>query len=63
VILLGEVAFDNNVWAGHFAQPDDNVDFPLKGYFRLETRGGTALTGSYHRDGTSIARRWNATRQ
>jgi hypothetical protein len=63
VILLGEVAFDNNVWAGRFAQPDDNVDFPLKGSFRLETRGGTALTGSYHRDGTSISRRWSATRQ
>jgi hypothetical protein len=63
VILLGEVAFDNNVWTGHFAQPDDNVDFPLKGHFRLETRGGTALSGSYQRDGTSIPHRWSGTRQ
>jgi hypothetical protein len=64
VILLGEVAFDNNVWVGDFAQPDDNVDFPLKGHFRLETRGGgTALTGSYQRDGTAIPRSWSATRQ
>jgi hypothetical protein len=64
VVLLGEVAFDNNVWVGHFAEPDDNVDFPLKGHFRLETRGGgTALTGSYQRDGTVIPRSWSATRQ
>ena len=27
-ILLGEVAFDNNVWAGVFAQPDDKSIFP-----------------------------------
>lgn len=63
VILRGDVAFDQNVWAGRFGQPDDNVDFPLKGHFRLETRGGTALTGSYQRDGTTIPRRWSATRQ
>jgi hypothetical protein len=63
VILLGGVAFDNNVWAGRFAQADDNVDFPLKGHFRLETRGGTALTGSYQPDGTAISRRWSATRR
>ena len=63
VILQGGMAFDNNVWAGQFAQPDDNVDFPLKGHFRLETRGGPALTGSYQRDGTAIPRRWSATRQ
>ena len=63
VILQGGMAFDNNVWAGDFKQPDDNVDFPLKGHFRLETRGGTALTGSYHRDGTAIPNRWSATRR
>ena len=63
VILEGGMAFDNNVWAGRFAQPDANVDFPLKGHFRLETRGGTTLTGSYQRDGTAIPRRWSATRQ
>ena len=63
VILQGGVAFDNNVWAGDFAQPDDNVDFPLKGHFRLETRGGTALTGSYQRDGTAIPHSWSATRR
>jgi hypothetical protein len=63
VVLQGGVAFDNNVWAGEFAQPDNNVDFPLKGHFRLETRGQTTLTGSYQRDGTAIPRRWSATRQ
>ena len=63
VILRGDMAFDQNVWAGRFGQADDNVDFPLKGHFRLETRGGTALSGSYQRDGTTIPRRWSATRQ
>jgi hypothetical protein len=62
-VLFGEVAYDNNVWTGRFAQPDD-LDFPIKGHFRLEARsqdGG--LTGSYQRDGTSIAFRWSATRR
>lgn len=62
-VLLGGVAYDGNVWAGRFAQPDD-LDFPTKGHFRLETRSqGGGLTGSYHRDGTSIPFRWSATRQ
>jgi hypothetical protein len=56
------VAFDQNVWAGQYAQPDD-VDFPVKGHFRFEARGGKALTGSYQRDGTAIPYRWGATRQ
>ena len=55
-------AYDQNVWAGRFAQSDD-LDFPLKGHFRLEARGGTALTGSYQRDGTTIPYAWSAIRQ
>jgi hypothetical protein len=62
-VLVGGVAYDNNVWAGRFAQPDD-LDFPIKGHFRLEARdGGRSLTGSYQRDGTSIPFRWTATRR
>jgi hypothetical protein len=62
-VLEGGVAFDQNAWAGRFAQPDDgSVDFPIKGHFRLESRGGAALTGSYQRDGTAIPYSWSATR-
>ena len=61
-VLIGEVAFDNNVWTGRFAQPDD-LDFPIKGHFRLEFRNqDRGLTGSYQRDGTSIPFRWAASR-
>jgi hypothetical protein len=63
VVLRGDVAFDQNVWAGRFAQPDDNVDFPLKGHFRLEARDTNTLTGSYQRDGTGFPFRWTATRR
>src|SRR5262245_13156400 len=62
LVLRGEVAVDQNVWVGTYDQPDDNTDFPLKGHFRLEARGGTALTGSYQRDGTVIPYRWGAAR-
>lgn len=62
-VLVGGVAYDGNAWAGRFAQSDD-VDFPLKGHFRLATRDqGGGLTGSYQRDGTSIAFPWRATRR
>jgi hypothetical protein len=61
-VLNGDLGFDQNAWAGRFAQSDD-VDFPLKGHFRLEARGGRALTGSYQRDGTAIPYRWSASRQ
>jgi hypothetical protein len=61
--LIGGTAYDNNAWAGRFSQADD-VDFPLKGHFRLEARdGGRALTGSYQRDGTAIPMSWSATRR
>jgi hypothetical protein len=62
-VLIGAVAYDNNVWVGRFAQPDD-LDFPIKGHFRLEARDNAGgLTGSYQRDGTSIPFRWSATRR
>jgi hypothetical protein len=61
--LQGTVAIDGNVWAGRFSQGDD-IDFPLKGHFRLETRDqGKALSGSWQRDGTSIPFHWSATRR
>lgn len=62
-VLQGVVGINGNVWAGHFSQSDD-VDFPIKGHFRLEARNmGGGLTGSYQRDGTSIPFRWSATRR
>jgi hypothetical protein len=62
-VLDGEVSFSNSVWVGRFAQADD-LDFPLKGHFRLEARDmGGGLTGSYHRDGASIPFRWSATKR
>ena len=54
VILQGGMAFDNNVWAGRLRAARRQRRFSSKGHFRLETRGGTALTGSYQRDGTAI---------
>ena len=33
--LSGPVGFNQNVWIGQFAQPDD-ADFPIRGHFRLE---------------------------
>ena len=61
--LKGEVAVNGDAWGGTCSQSDD-VDFPIKGHFRLEARdGGRALTGSYQRDGTSIPFSWSATRR
>jgi hypothetical protein len=62
LVLRGEVAVDQNVWVGTYDQPGDTADFPLKGHFRLEARGGTTLTGSYQRSGTVIPYRWGAVR-
>ncbi len=61
-VLQGAVGFDQNVWVGHFSLPDDTSDFPLKGNFRLETRGGNTLTGSYQRQGMTIPFRLSGTR-
>jgi len=59
--LRGSTGFDQNVWTGRFAQSDD-ADFPIKGHFRLETRGEHSLTGSYQPDGTAVAFSWTGTR-
>jgi hypothetical protein len=59
--LRGSTGYDQNVWTGRFAQADD-VDFPLKGHFRLETRGHSTLTGSYQPDGTAVPFSWTGTR-
>lgn len=59
--LVGSTGYDQNVWTGRFSQPDD-VDFPIKGHFRLETRGPHTLTGSYQPDGTAIPFSWTGTR-
>ncbi len=60
-MLSGPTGFDQNVWIGRFAQPDD-VDFPVRGHFRLEYRDGRTLTGSYQPDGTAVPFRWSGTR-
>jgi hypothetical protein len=59
--LSGPVGFNQNVWIGTFAQPDD-MDFPQRGNFRIEYRDERTLTGSYQPNGTAIPFRWNGTR-
>jgi hypothetical protein len=59
--LRGSVGYNQDVWTGRFEQSDD-VDFPMRGNFRLESRGERSLTGSYHRDGTAIPFRWSGSR-
>lgn len=60
--LSGSVGYNQDVWTGRFAQPDD-TDFPIRGHFRLESRGAGNLTGSYQPDGTAIPFSWSGTRQ
>jgi hypothetical protein len=63
VVLHGSVGFDQNVWTGTFEQPDSDADFPLRGHFRLEARAeGSALSGSYQPEGTTLPFRWSGTR-
>ena len=52
--LTGSVGYDQNVWTGRFQQSDD-VDFPLKGHFRLESRGDGLLTGDGVATGAGVA--------
>lgn len=59
--LRGSTGYDQNVWTGVFAQADD-ADFPLKGHFRLETRGQSTLTGSYQPEGTAVPFSWTGTK-
>lgn len=59
--MFGSVGYDQNVWLGRFSQADD-VDFPVKGHFRVESRDEKLLTGSYQPDGTAIAFTWQGTR-
>ena len=62
VVLHGSTGYDQNVWSGRFDQPDSDADFPLRGHFRLEARGGSLLTGSYQPDGTTLPFRMTGTR-
>jgi hypothetical protein len=59
--LTGSVGYNQDVWTGRFAQSDD-ADFPIRGHFRLESRGERSLTGSYQPDGTAIPFSWAGTR-
>jgi hypothetical protein len=59
--LTGSVGYNQDVWTGRFAQPDDS-DFPIRGHFRLESRGERSLTGSYQPDGTAVPFQWSGAR-
>jgi hypothetical protein len=63
-MLKGSVSYDQNVWTGRFEQLDQSVDFPMKGFFRLEARdAGRSLTGSYQPEGTAIPFSWAGSRR
>jgi hypothetical protein len=53
--LSGSVGYNQDVWTGRFAQPDD-ADFPIRGHFRLESRGEAQPDGllSARRHGHSV---------
>jgi len=61
-VLHGSVGYDQNVWTGKFAQPDDGSGFPVTGRFRIEVVDAHTLAGSYQRDGMTIAFRWSGAR-
>ncbi|SJZ81873.1 hypothetical protein SAMN02745126_02414 [Enhydrobacter aerosaccus] len=60
--LFGPVSYDQNVWAGRFAQPGDDLGYGVQGHFRLEVVDDQTLTGSYQREGMAIPFVWNAKR-
>lgn len=60
--LYGTVSYDQNVWAGRFAQPEDSLGIGVQGHFRMEVVDGNTLTGSYQQDGMAIPFTWQATR-
>jgi hypothetical protein len=61
ITLSGPVGYNQNVWIGRFEQSGD-ADFPLRGHFRIEARGGGLLTGSYQPEGTAIPYTWRGQR-
>lgn len=61
ITLSGPVGYEQNVWIGRFQQSGD-VDFPLRGHFRMEARGDGLLTGSYQPEGTAIPYTWTGKR-
>jgi hypothetical protein len=60
--LYGPVSYDQNVWAGRFSQPEDDVGYAVRGYFRLEVVDSQTLSGSYQQDGMAIPFTWSAKR-
>jgi hypothetical protein len=62
-VLSGSVGYNQNVWDGKYAQPDDQSDFPVKGRFRIQVVDPQTLSGSYRRDGMTIAYPWSGTKK
>jgi len=61
-VLSGKVGYDQNTWTGRFEKSSDHADFPIKGQFRLMTRDGRKVTGSYQPTGTAVGFPVNGTR-
>jgi hypothetical protein len=62
-VLHGSVGYNQNTWDGKFTQPDDGSGFPVTGRFRIAVVDPQTLTGSYQRDGMTIAFSWRGTRK
>ena len=59
--LSGSVGYNQDVWTGRFAQPDD-ADFPIRGHFRLESRGERTPDRLLPARRTAIPFSWSGTR-
>jgi hypothetical protein len=62
-VMHGSIGYNQNTWDGKFAQPDDGSGFPVRGRFRLSLVDQQTLTGSYQREGMTIAYRWSGARK
>jgi hypothetical protein len=51
VVLRGSVSYNQTIWTGRSAQPDDADSFKAS---QPRNRGSGSFAGSYQRDGTAI---------
>ncbi|MBS0521925.1 MAG: hypothetical protein JSR90_24735 [Proteobacteria bacterium] len=61
--LFGPVSYDQDVWAGRFSQPPDDLGIAVQGHFRMEVVDSQTLSGSYQQDSMAIAFTWRAKRR